>query len=99
MKSRFILWLGIVLMLPVGVIDYVSGTELSISIFYLLPISLVTWFINRNTGVALSVAGVIIWYSIDFAAGHAYSNPAIPYWNSLVQLSIFLVTVFILSAL
>lgn len=100
MKSRqFILPLSIVLMFFVGIIDYVTGTELSISIFYLLPISLVTWFINRKTGIALSVAGVIIWFYVDFAAGHVYSHSAIPYWNSLVQLSIFLITVFILAAL
>jgi len=83
----------------VGIIDYVSGTELSISIFYLLPISLVTWFISRKTGVTLSIVGVIIWHVVDFAAGHVYSHPAISYWNSLVQLSIFLVTVFFLSSL
>jgi signal transduction histidine kinase len=97
--QRYILPTGIVLMLLVGIIDYASGTELSISIFYLLPISLVTWFISRNTGVVLSIAGVIIWHLVDFAAGHVYSHPAISYWNSLVQLSIFLVTVSILSAL
>lgn len=97
--QRYVLPIGIVLMLLVGIIDYASGTELSISIFYLLPISLVTWFISRNTGVVLSIAGVIIWHLVDFAAGHAYSHPAISYWNSLVQLSIFIITVFILSAL
>jgi signal transduction histidine kinase len=97
--QRYILPTGIVLMLLVGIIDYASGTELSISIFYLLPISLVTWFINRKTGVVLSIAGVIIWHLVDFAAGHVYSHPAISYWNSLVQLNIFFVTVFILSAL
>ena len=90
--------LGIVLMLFVGIIDYVTGTELSISIFYLLPIALVTWYVNKATGIIMSVSGVIIWHSVDFAAGHVYSHPAISYWNSLVQLSIFLTVVFILSA-
>jgi len=100
MKSRqFILSLGIALILFVGIIDYVTGTELSISIFYLLPIALVTWFVGRKSGVIMSLAGVVVWYSVDFVAGHVYSHPAISYWNSLVQLSIFLVTVFILSAL
>ena len=99
MKSReFILLLGIVLMLFVGIIDYLTGTELSISIFYLLPIAIVTWYVNRATGTIISVFGVIIWYLVDFAAGHVYSHPAISYWNSLVQLSIFLAVVFILSA-
>jgi len=58
-------------MLIVGIIDYVTGTELSISIFYVLPIALVTWQLNKGAGIIMSVSGVIIWHLVDFAAEHA----------------------------
>ena len=47
----------------------------------------------------MSVIGVIIWHSLDYVAGHVYSHPAVSYWNSLVQLGIFIIAVLILSAL
>ena len=37
----------------IGVIDYLTGAELSFSIFYLLPILSITWFLNKTWGIVL----------------------------------------------
>jgi len=83
----------------VGVIDHITGPELFVSIFYLLPIFLVTWFTERWMGVTISIVSAITWLITDFTAGHAYSYPAIPYWNMIVRLGTFLIMTLILSAL
>ncbi len=82
-----------------GFIDYKTGEELSISIFYLLPIIFVTWYINAKTGIIISVISSAVWHIADFMIGHRYIHVLIPFWNSIVQLSFFLIIVFILSAL
>jgi len=91
--------LGFAIVVLVGVIDHITGPELFVSIFYLLPIFLVTWFTERWMGVTISIVSAITWLITDFTAGHAYSYPAIPYWNMIVRLGTFLIMTLILSAL
>ncbi len=99
-KSKlFWITLGWLLLLLVGIADYVTGTELSISIFYLLPISLVAWFVNKRVGIFLSIISSVIELTTDLMVGHTYSHPFIVYWNNAVQLGFFLIIVFIMSEL
>jgi signal transduction histidine kinase len=91
--------LGFILVLIVGAADFITGTELSISIFYLLPISLAAWFINRRTGIFLSIVSSAVELATDIIAGRSYSHPIIVHWNYAVHLGFFLIIVLILSAL
>ena len=86
-------------MLLLGLVDYITGAELNISIFYLLALSLMGWFVSRGAGVLLSVISAGVGLTADLIAGHTYSHPAIIYWNRAVQCGFFLVVVLIISAL
>jgi signal transduction histidine kinase len=98
-SKPFLITSGFILVLLVGVADYVTGAELSISIFYLIPISLSVFFVNRRAGVLLSVLSSGVGLTTDFMVGHPYSHPIIVYWNNSIQMGFFLIIVFILSAL
>lgn len=91
--------LGVAIVGLVGAIDHLTGPEVFVSIFYLLPIFLVTWFAEIWMGVIISIASAITWLITDFTAGHIYVHPAIPYWNMGVRLGTFLILAFLLSAL
>ncbi len=85
-----------------GIIDYVTGPELAFSIFYLLPIMLVAWLVNRRTAVYISVLGAIVWLLADVLSKEWYVPPSIrwiPYWNAVVRLGFFLIITSIVSAL
>jgi signal transduction histidine kinase len=97
--KAFLITSGFTLVLLVGVIDYVTGGELSVSIFYLIPISLSVLFVNRRIGVFLSVFSSAVGLTTDLMVGHPYSHPVIIYWNNAIQMGFFLTIVFILSAL
>jgi diguanylate cyclase (GGDEF)-like protein len=90
---------GFVLVVLLGAIDYLTRSEISFSIFYLFPISLVTWFTNKWTGVLISVITSITWSVADWMVSSVYSHPAIPYWNATARLGLFLIVSYILSAL
>jgi len=94
-----VLFGGLILVGAVGLLDYLTGYEISFSIFYIIPIVLVTWTISRRAGVALALLGAVIWYLVEYLGGRPYSNPVIPYWNALVRLSFFLIIAFSLAAL
>lgn len=98
-SKTFLFMVGFLSVLFIGVVDYITGEELSTSIFYLLPIFSLTWFANRNMGVLMSIIGATTEFVADFFAGQTYSHPLIFVWNSAMLLGFFLLSVFILSAL
>jgi diguanylate cyclase (GGDEF)-like protein len=83
--------IAIMLVLILGVLDFWSGFEFSFSLFYLFPVSIAAWFINRRSGFLISVFSSLTWYFSNTLAGEAYSIPAIGYWNAVVRLGFFLV--------
>src|SRR5262245_1761373 len=89
---------GLFLVGLVGYVDYATGNEIGFSPFYLIPIVLVTWFTNAGLGIVTSVVSAAIWMSADILAGATYSNDLIPFWNTLIRLTFFLITVSFLKA-
>ncbi|MFH1983375.1 MAG: PP2C family protein-serine/threonine phosphatase [Pseudomonadota bacterium] len=76
----------------VGLIDFLTGPDLSFSIFYLAPVLTAAWFSNRTVAIAVSVGSAIVWLVLDVGTSHPYPNPVIPFWNAGVRLGFFLIT-------
>lgn len=99
-QSRsLIVILGLIVVLQVGVLDFFTGTELSISIFYLIPIAVVAWLVGKGAGVGIGVASAISALEADLLSGQVYSHPLIAYWNALVRLGFFLIVCELLTEL
>ncbi|HEY9050536.1 MAG TPA: GGDEF domain-containing protein [Gammaproteobacteria bacterium] len=90
---------GLVLTGIIGVIDYLIGFELSFSVFYVLPIALVTWLTNLRLGFLMSLVCAFVWFTADIASGHDYTHPLIPVWNTLIRLAFFMLITLLLSSL
>lgn len=82
-----------------GAIDFLTGYEFAFSIFYLIPISIASWYIGRPYGLIISIISAIVWGIVDIATGHKYSHLAIPIWNTTVRLVFFTITTQLLSTL
>jgi light-regulated signal transduction histidine kinase (bacteriophytochrome) len=98
-SSLFLLIWGLILILSVGSVDYITGQEIDLVIFYLLPISLAAWFANRNIAIILCLISSAVEFLANAAAGRTYSHSLIAFWNSAVSFGFFLLYVFILSTL
>ena len=100
-KRRFRFWgaTGFIGVVGVGVIDFLTGGELAFSLFYLIPIVLVTWFSGRNLGLVMSVTSAITWFAADVLTGQSYSHPVFRFWNAAIRLGFFLIVTFLLQAL
>jgi diguanylate cyclase (GGDEF)-like protein len=75
----------------ISLLNYLSGQEISISIFYLIPIAISTWYCGHRAGIIFSILSAGIWFVADVMS-NIYSNPFAPYMNGLFRLSLFLVT-------
>lgn len=84
--------------LTVGSVDYFSGYEISMSLFYLGPVAVAAWYAGKWPGILIASLSCVSWYIADLAAGRQYSNQAIPVWNALIRLGIFLITALLLTA-
>jgi diguanylate cyclase (GGDEF)-like protein len=91
--------LGVLLVAFVGIFDYISDPEIGFSIFYLLPISLATWFVGIRTGLLISFMCAATWLSIDFIKAGEHSHIFVPYWNSFMRLGFFVVIALLQNAL
>ena len=90
---------GVILIGIIGILDFLTGYEISFSAFYVLPISLITWITNRWIGLLASLASATVWLCADLATNHLYSHPLIPAWNTLIRFAFFIIITILLSAL
>src|SRR5205823_11886489 len=67
----------ILLVAVVGYIDYVTGYERPLLLFYLLTICLAVWFGSLLFGLRVAVIAIVAWMWSDLAAG----IPALGFWN------------------
>jgi diguanylate cyclase (GGDEF)-like protein len=89
-QPEWALWIEcLALVFLVGLADFVTGTELSFSIFYVGPIVFAAWFISRRAGVAAALLSVALWAWLDMRGGAVYSSTLIPVWNSAVRLGFY----------
>ena len=90
---------SLVLLGIIGLMDYLTGLEISFGVFYFLPIWLVTWYFGRGAGIFFSFPCALVWLAVDEAGGAQYSSSLIPYWNAVVRLVYFLTFTFLLTSL
>jgi diguanylate cyclase (GGDEF)-like protein len=100
-KQSKLFWIltGFILNGILGIIDYITGEEITLSLFYLIPISLITWFSGRKLGILFSAISAVIWTVTDIALGLSYSHPIIYYWEIGICLGFFVIVTLLLSAL
>ncbi len=82
-----------------GAIDHLTGIEISLSLFYVAPVLIATWFAGLWAGVALSILSAIAWDVANRLAGETFSNPIIPYWNEFSRLTVLAVIAVLLTKL
>jgi diguanylate cyclase (GGDEF)-like protein len=98
-KQGILFWIvmGVLALGMVGFIDYRTGPELSFSLFYFFPITLISWFTNYKLGIVTAVASAAVWALVDILSGASYSLTVIYFWNTLIRLGFFLLMVFSLE--
>ena len=97
--SYVLILLGFVLTGLVGIVDFLTGYELAFSVFYVLPVAIVTWLTSRRLGLVTSLVGALVWLGADVATGHSYAYRLIPIWNTFIRLTFFVIITLLLSAL
>jgi len=84
------------LLLVVGYVDYVTGTEVRVFPLYFLPVAAVALRLGRAAGLGAALVCAVTWLGANFPA--AASAPAVSAVNTLVMLVAFSVIALLTAA-
>lgn len=98
-SSRFWIPISLIFVGGLGVVDYLTGNEYSFSLFYLIPVSLVGWFVGVRAGAVISFLCALVWLAADYAIGEDYSKPLVYFWNTLIRFGFFIIVNYLMTEL
>ena len=76
----------------ISMVDWLTGPEISLSVFYLPAIICVAWFSGRRLATLTAVCAALAWLGAEMAGSAVYSNSLIPFWNASIRFGFFFVT-------
>lgn len=88
--SIFVLALLITAVL--AALDYLAGPDLSLSVFYLIPVALAAWCGGRQVGAATALLTTVAWAGENLAQSVVFSHSAIFFWEAFSRLLFFILT-------
>lgn len=83
----------------IGYLDLITDYELSLYVFYFLPIFVGAWFIGQSATITLSIISTIVWFWVDFQSGHTFSTYFYAVWDAVFRLVAFCIIGLSLSSI
>lgn len=91
--------ISFLLVLAIGYVDLITGKDVTLSFFYVLPIGLAAWYAGSLYAVGLSFLSVAVWLAGDMAAGKKFASSLVFLWNGSVRLAFYIFMVVLLVRL
>ena len=95
-------WLSVVilgLIFILGIVDYFTGIELSISFFYLIPVAVGAWALGKYRGLTYSILSATVWLASNLLSGQTFSNIFVGVWNTEIRFGFYGVVTILLTEL
>jgi diguanylate cyclase (GGDEF)-like protein len=90
---------GVVLVGVIGLFDYLTGNEIVSTLFYFVPIVLVTLAVGQRFGIFLSFLSAITLIISEIFAGQTYSHAGIYLLNTLIRTVFYSFVTYLVAAL
>jgi len=89
----------VALLTMLGWLDVITG-DYSLIVFYLIPVSLAAWFLDKRCGLFFCVLSVIVRFLADESVGgFSFAHSMLHYWNELIEFLFLLIMSLLFSAL
>ena len=96
-KRRALAGATLVIIGVIGVVDFLTGFNVSVFVFYCLPVVLGTAAQGRRFGLLTAALCVTTQVVSDFASGAHFASLAVPVWNAGIALGTFVVIVWLFA--
>ncbi|MBP7845157.1 MAG: diguanylate cyclase [Proteobacteria bacterium] len=94
-----ICFIGFLNMLAIGLLDYLTGIEVSLSVFYLIPVAIVGWGAGIIPATITSFLSAAIWGYSNHLGGEVFSTDWIQVWNTVTRFGLFMIVSLLLAQL
>lgn len=95
---RVIVGLSVLAVLAIGIVDAMTGPDLSVLTFYFVPVLFVTWYVGLVPGLALSALSAAAW-AVGNYVDREHFTFGISVWNVTFHFAFFVFAVFAVSSL
>jgi diguanylate cyclase (GGDEF)-like protein len=82
-----------------GCLDFFHGDSISMAFFYLLPVSFVTWFVGKKSGMLLALLSSSTWLLANYQPALNLTSFPRHCWNGFSTFGFFIVVVLLLAKL
>jgi len=92
LRRQSLVWLfiqALALTIAIGLVDYLTGDEVTVDPLYSIPILFMAWFGNKHYAIVIAVLCALAWWWANAAGGHAYSSEWFRIWDAIVRLMFF----------
>jgi signal transduction histidine kinase len=90
---------AVAITLIIGIADYLTGSEITLSVVYGIPILLATWYVGAWSGVFIAVLSVAVWIVGDVTMGAVHQGEFVLVWNGAIRLVLFVLLILLLHRL
>lgn len=90
---------GLCVVAGVGILDGITGSDYSFSVFYFVTVTFVAWYIGRKSAILIALSGSVSWSIADIVAKRYHENILAFIWNDVVKLSLLLFGAYVISEL
>lgn len=91
--------IAIVLVILLGILDFLSGNEIVATLFYMVPIVLATLGVHRKFGLLVSFLSALTLLGVEIATRQLYSHPIFYFLNTLVRTVFYSFVAYLVAAL
>jgi len=91
--------ISFIMVLILGFLDYITGTDFTFYLFYVIPVLFAVWFAGKGYGFLTTLFCFGAWYLDTFYNRAQDFNYVLVSWNLFVELSFFSIVIFFVSAL
>jgi len=94
-SKKIPVFLGCILMLVFAeCLDLITRWDVSVLLFYVIPVWVAVWYFGLGIGTFFSIAAVLVEGYVDILEGHPDTRPWVIWWNGLMRLSTYLVVAY-----
>ncbi len=83
----------------VGVVDYLTGPEITFSPFYLVPVAIAAWLHGTKVAVAASCFAAVAWLVAEYSSSRVDADNLVYAWNFCARLLFLLLVALLLARL
>jgi predicted signal transduction protein with EAL and GGDEF domain len=83
----------------VGVIDDLTGPETTMTLFYVMPISLASWYGSRSMGFTVAIVAIATLMTAEIESGRHYAQLYSMVWNNLARFGLLTFISYLVASL